>query len=95
MLQSSNAIPIGIAAELRIESIIEPFRPGEVLLATTDGITESSAFRDRPEEKLEEVLNQNHDAEAQELTNIVFTKAVPDDMKNPLDARRLRRSLAN
>ncbi|MHB1325951.1 MAG: PP2C family protein-serine/threonine phosphatase [Thermoleophilia bacterium] len=85
MLQSSNALPIGIAAELKIESTIEPFRPGEVLLATTDGITESPAFRDRPQKKLEEVLSQSPDAEAQELTNLVFTKAVPGDIKNPFD----------
>lgn len=31
------------------------------------------------------MLNQNSDAEAQDLTNLIFTKAVPDDMKNPLD----------
>lgn len=85
MLQSSNALPVGITPELKIESMIEPFRPGEVLLATTDGITESPAFRERPQEKLEEVLNQNSDAEAQDLTNLIFTKAVPDDMENPLD----------
>ena len=85
MLQSSSALPIGIAAELKIESTIEPFRPGEVLLATTDGITESIAFRDRPQEKLEEMLSENPDAEAQDLANLVFTKAVPGDMKNPLD----------
>lgn len=85
MLQSSNALPVGITPELKIESMNEPFRPGEVLLATTDGITESPAFRERPQEKLEEVLNQNSDAEAQDLTNLIFTKAVPDDMKNPLD----------
>ena len=85
MLQSSSALPIGIAAELKIESTIEPFRPGEVLLATTDGITESIAFRDRPQEKLEEMLSENPDAEAQDLANLVFTNAVPGDMKNPLD----------
>ena len=84
MLQSSNTLPIGITAELKIESTIEPFRPGEVLLATTDGITESPAFRDRPQEKLEEVLSESPDAEVQDLANLIFTKAVPGDMKNPL-----------
>lgn len=85
MLQSSHALPIGITPVLKIESAIEPFRPGEILLATTDGITESLAFRERPQEKLEEVLNQNSHAEAQDLANLIFTKAVPGDMKNPLD----------
>lgn len=85
LLQSRHALPIGIIPELKIESAIESFRPGEVLLATTDGITESRAFRDRPQEKLKEVLKQNADAEAQDLTDHIFAKAVPEDMKNPLD----------
>lgn len=84
-LQSSSALPIGITAELEIESIIEPFSPGDILVATTDGITESIAFRDRPQEKLEEVLRESPDAEAQEIANLIFTKAVPDEKKNPLD----------
>lgn len=85
MLQSSPTLPIGIMPELKIEATIEPLRPGEVLLATTDGITESPAFRDRPYEKLNKVLSQSADAEAQDLANLIFAKAVPDDTKNPLD----------
>ena len=85
LLQSSLALPIGIKPDLRIESATEPLRPSEILLATTDGITESPAFRDRPYEKLKEVLSQSADADVQELANVIFSMAVPDNMKNPLD----------
>lgn len=85
LLQSSHALPIGIKPDLRIESTTEPLRPGEVLLATTDGITESPAFRDRPHEKLKEMLSQSADADVQDLASVIFSRAVPDNMKNPLD----------
>ena len=84
-LLSGHVLPIGIGPDLVIESTTEPFRPGDIFLATTDGITESSAFSEAPYEKLEELLDQNADADAQVITEAVFTKAVPDDMKNPLD----------
>ena len=85
MFQSSHILPIGIVSDLRIEATTVPLRPGEIFLAITDGITESSAFRDRPLEKLAEVLSQNVAVEAQELVNIIYKKAVPDDTKSPLD----------
>ncbi len=85
LLQSSHVLPVGVAPELRIESTTEPLRPGEILLATTDGITESSTFMDRPVERLAKLLERNADAEAREIAGRVFSEAVPDDSKSPLD----------
>lgn len=84
-LRSSNALPIGIKPDLQIEASTEPFRASDVLLATTDGITESSAFKERPYEKLTDMLYENAAAEAQDIANIIFTKAVPGNLETPLD----------
>lgn len=85
LLQSSHILPVGVAPELRIESSTAPLRPGEILLATTDGITESSAFMDRPVERLAELLGRNAAAEPREIVSLIFKEAVPEDSKSPLD----------
>jgi serine phosphatase RsbU (regulator of sigma subunit) len=84
-LRSSQALPIGIVPEQRIESTTEPLRPREILLATTDGITESPAFRDEPQAKLADLLRQYADEEAQDITDHIFTKAVPNNQNSPID----------
>jgi len=85
MLLSSHAIPIGIGPDLIIESTTEPFRRGDIFLATTDGITESQAFSENPYEKLQTLLDRNADANVRTITETIFNKAVPDHMKNPRD----------
>ncbi|MBI5870983.1 MAG: serine/threonine-protein phosphatase [Actinobacteria bacterium] len=77
-LISNKPLPLGIDLDLNIAPVNEPFSPGDILLATTDGIIESPAFRDRPYEKLNELLSRNLFAEAQELANQVFEMAVPE-----------------
>ena len=84
-LQSNHALPIGIKSDLRIETTSVPFGPGDIFLATTDGITESSPFREGPYEKLIEMLSQNAAGEAQDIADIIFTKAVPGNLELPLD----------
>jgi len=84
-LLSSQALPVGIERGLEIATTTEPFGPGDVFVVMTDGITESLAFREKPYEKLEELLDGSMDAEAQEITNAIFSRAVPKSDENPLD----------
>ncbi|MCL4473269.1 MAG: serine/threonine-protein phosphatase [Actinobacteria bacterium] len=85
MLLSGDVLPLGVGPDLVIEAVTESFRPGDILLATTDGITESDAFKERSYEKLQALLNRNADADVSELTEAVFSQAVPAGTKNPHD----------
>ena len=85
MLQSHRVLPIGILPTLEIESVTEPFGPGDVFLAMTDGITESPEFREEPYEKLQELLVRHADASAQDITNAIFSQSVPGKSNIPLD----------
>lgn len=85
VLQSKSPLPIGVAADLRIESSIESFSYEDILLATTDGITESRTFREHPYEQLEKILYENTTARAQDIADVIFDKAVPEDLGPPSD----------
>ncbi len=85
MLRSHRVLPIGILPALEIESMTEPFGPGDVFLAMTDGITESPEFREEPYEKLQELLVRHADASAQDITNAIFSQSVPGKSNIPLD----------
>lgn len=85
IVRSSGAFPIGIVPDLKIPSATEPFGPGDVLLATTDGITESPAYRDRPYEKLQEALIKHAAATAQDIAGAIFAGALSGHENAPLD----------
>lgn len=84
-LLSNHVLPVGVDRVLEIETITEQFGPGDILLATTDGITESPAFREKPYELLEELLGGSVDAEARDIAGAIFARAVPESDENPLD----------
>ena len=78
-------LPVGIRPDLEIASTNVQFGPGDVLLAMTDGVTESPAFSEKPYEKLQALLEGKSEAGAQEITETVFSRAVPDETENPSD----------
>ena len=84
-LESSDTLPLGIRPDLRIESSSASFRPGDILLAITDGVIDSGGFGEKPYDLLEEMLLRNATADAQEITDIIFAKAVPAGVTNPPD----------
>ncbi len=85
LLNTQKALPIGIQFDLKIESKIEPFAPGDILLAVTDGVTGSSAFKDSTFEKLESFIYDSKDSSPQKIVNSLYKQAGGDNPKNQLD----------
>lgn len=85
LLQSYVPMPIGILQDLRIEKKSVPFEPGDILLAVTDDVTESEAFRDDPFGTLKNVLEEQTSSNPENIADIVFRKAIPKDRGAPAD----------
>ncbi|MBE0447884.1 MAG: serine/threonine-protein phosphatase [Actinobacteria bacterium] len=85
LLESRTTLPIGIQPDLRIEPEIEAFNSGDILLAVTDGVTESATFLDSPFKKLETLLRENSDASPQYIADIIYNRANPDGLEQPSD----------
>jgi len=84
-LESRMTLPIGIVPDLGIETKTEPFLAGDVLLAFTDGVTDSENFRDKPYERLEAALYANSDSNPQDIINIVYQRTISDNNDIPFD----------
>lgn len=87
LLESQMTLPIGVQPDLKIEPSVESFVSGDVLLAVTDGVTESEAFKEKPLEKLKILVRENSDSDPQEIANLVYARAavgasenLPDDI---------------
>jgi len=85
LLKSSITLPIGIEENLIIELRSLPFSSGDILLAVTDGITESETFIENPFETLEAMLLEDVDREPQDIADNIFNKACPIGPAEPLD----------
>lgn len=85
LLETLGTLPLGIAPDLEVKQISIPFTPGDILLAVTDGITESAGFRDNPSEKLESLLRENANANPQDITETIFKNAMPNNTGPPSD----------
>lgn len=84
-LSSKLTLPIGIKPELLIETQSEPFLMGDILLAFTDGVTESKNFRDMPYERLEASLYANSNSNPQDIVNVIYQKTILNGRKTPFD----------
>jgi hypothetical protein len=58
LLQTQGGLPLGVAPEIRAEAGVTELEPGDVLLAVTDGVTESPRFRASDRRELERVLHR-------------------------------------
>jgi len=85
LLKSSVTLPIGIEETLVIELESRPFNSGDILLAVTDGITESKAFIKEPFETLEAIFLENVASDPQDIADNIFYKALPSGSTGPLD----------
>lgn len=85
LLESGGTMPIGIQPDLEIQPEHLDFDPGDILLAVTDGVTESKAFREKPFEKLEALLYENLNTNPQTIVDIVYSTAVSNITDHLLD----------
>jgi phosphoserine phosphatase RsbU/P len=88
LLESAATLPVGIEPKLELKTRAVPFRPGDMLLAVTDGVTDSASFRENPFRKLETALREHADAEPQEIADLILDRSLesaperqaPDDV---------------
>jgi len=85
LLESPTTLPVGIRPDLEIGVISEIFASGDILLAVTDGVTESAAFSEDPFEKLEVLLRGAKDQTPKDIAGIVFNRAIPAGQGFPAD----------
>lgn len=78
LLESQSPLPIGIEPDLSIEPVTSDFRAGDILLAVTDGITESKPFRNNPFAKLEELLCDNSSNNPQAIADTIYSTAIAE-----------------
>jgi serine phosphatase RsbU (regulator of sigma subunit) len=88
LLASDETLPLGIGPELELKTTEIAFGPGDILLAVTDGVTESPNFRGDPFLKLELFLRDNRASEPQEIADMIMRQSLdsvpegqsPDDV---------------
>lgn len=79
LLESESSFPVGIRSDIDIAPRHESLARGDILLAVTDGVTESPAFISDPFGKLRELLYKNRNAEPQHIVDAVFAETMPDN----------------
>lgn len=78
--ESPEGMPMGISLDTRMVSRRTSFVPGDVLLAVTDGITESSRFFGRTPDALSHLLAEraSRGSNATSIATAVFDAAAVD-----------------
>lgn len=85
LLESRDKMPVGIQPDLEIQPEHLNFNPGDMLLAVTDGVTESQPFREKPFEKLKDLLYKNLSSDPQSIVETVFVTAIPNSIDHLQD----------
>jgi len=83
-LKTAGTLPIGIKPQLDIQAESRPFLAGNILLAVTDGVTESPLLRDDPVPILQSVLSRHARAGARRISDKVF-EAATQGVESPTD----------
>lgn len=83
--ESRMTLPLGIVPDLVIETKSAPFLAGDILLAFTDGVTDSENFRDMPYERLEASLYANSNSSPQDIVTIIYQKTISGNRGTPFD----------
>ena len=88
-LEASGGPPLGVQADMNFDERVEPFKPGQLLLGYTDGVTEARDGRGRlfGLNRLRRVV-RNHrgpcrellDAVVKEVRQFAVTKDIQDDL---------------
>lgn len=77
LLECDSTVPLAVRPDLRPPSEVAPFPRGAVLLAVTDGVTESLALGPDARELVTELLARRRDLPPQQLADAVFAAAAP------------------
>jgi sigma-B regulation protein RsbU (phosphoserine phosphatase) len=83
-LEGAGGVPLGILPENSIESLTVQFSKGDIMLMVTDGVTESDALSDQPQQRLAALLIQNAAGGAQHVCDAVAS-AVSSGGSRPKD----------
>ncbi len=76
-LVSEHTLPLGIQSDMEAEAAAVPFPPGSLLLAVTDGVTESPRMQPDPRGRLATLLSARRGAQPREVADAVFAAAAP------------------
>lgn len=84
-LKSKDTFPIGIHPKLAIEQKVINFSSGDILLAYTDGIAATKAYRKEPYKKLSEILKKESKSTSKEILAKIFSQATINKKENLID----------
>jgi len=83
-LENGGGPPLGVLPENSIVPLTVQFSTGDIMLMVTDGVTESDALSDQPQERLAALLEQNASGGAQHVCDAVVS-AVGSGERPPKD----------
>ncbi len=81
VLGDAGGVPLGVLSENPIDPLRVPFLIGDTMLMVTDGVTESEALADRPQERLVELLEENAAGGAQHVCDAVAAAVHADQLR--------------